>query len=555
MNNTKKNKKSRKKTLLVIGILALMIVSLTPTNVFKVGVQAYETQSVTDFTHVRQITINHNYVNAWLHDFPVYVYNVSDDLKDTDTGGNIRPDGYDIAFYSSDNNTQYAHEIEYYDGTTGTLCAWVNVTDISPSADTIFYMYYGDADSSNQENVFGTWDGNYIAVWHMKDNATDGILDSSQHFNNLSKNADNNSYQELTNAHVGYCQLFNGASSANLSGGPFTHGAVHPYSFMVWSRVNGTGTYQNMLFKELFLGNTTNSIEVLHSTDDPNKYKYAHRTSGDGWQVAEYNLGTTDVWFFNWAYMTGGTDAYLFRNISNLEASMTSTTFKYFCGDFQVGGAWATAGYWSYPFTGYVDEFWISQVTRNGSYYGAIYNNTNSPELFLTFGTGGLNPQDTSSEYQILGLPGTSITWAGTTGTTVWCNNSGDTYETLELNMSVNYSQNISEVRVWVGDINNSDSWANASNISVQFSSNNYTWGNATGNTTAFTDGGSNVSVNDTFWTEANGCYGPDPFADGPINRTNASIFMRFKLTIPSEAGAHMHYNAIAWKIYIGEYT
>ena len=67
--------------------------------------------------------------------------------------------------------TKLNHEIELYDNGTGQLIAWVNVPSLSSSADTILYVYYGNATCQNQENAAGTWDPSYIAVYHMNDTA------------------------------------------------------------------------------------------------------------------------------------------------------------------------------------------------------------------------------------------------------------------------------------------------------------------------------------------------------------------------------------------------
>jgi len=161
---------------------------------------------------------------------------------------------------------------------------------------------------------------------------------------------------------------------------------------------------------------------------------------------------------------------------------------------------------------------------------------------------------DTSSTYTLKGLPNEKITWAGTGGTTVWCNTSGDYNEYMEINLSVNASDNVTEIRIFLDDLNDTSDWINASNISVQFSSNNITWGNATGNWTAFTDGGSNVTCNSSQWTEANGFYGPNPFTYGGITDTNRSVYCIFKLTIPSDAITDTFWSSASdsYKIYIG---
>lgn len=86
----------------------------------------------------------------------------------------------------------------------------------------------------------------------------------------------------------------------------------------------------------------------------------------------------------------------------------------------------------------------------------------------------------------------------------------------------------------------------NASNISVQFSANNITWG---ANTQTYQDGGSEIMLNTTSWTIPNGCYGLNPF---PIPLGTHDIYARFKLNLPSTLPSNLTYYSLsteAWKI------
>jgi hypothetical protein len=548
----------KKKKIFTWLMLTLLVASVvTPLSLWRMDtVKAYDPQSIGDFTYVKQITIDNTKVDAWLHDFPVYVYNSSNELKDTSNGGSIRPDGYDIAFFSSDNQTQFAHEIELYDGVNGVLHAWVNVTDISPSTDTIFYMYYGDEDASDNSNRPGVWDGHYKAVYHLDSNGTGPVNDSTANGNNfpIPTNPDNRTHEERTVAKVGgACQFFDGHDYLNSSN-PFTLGtAVSEYSIHYWFRTNSTANYQGahiLIFNDTFAGADGYTLQLATVDDD---YRYVHRTKSNGYQATGPAFSSTGTWYFGRVDCQSSTTSVQYLD-KTYKAKFTSTTFRAWDQyNLSLGmlayGAEATP---YYQLTGYLDEVRFSDICRNDSYANATYENQADVEAFLTFGAQGDNPQaDNPSVYTIVGLYQGQVTFEGTVGTTQWCNATGDTNETLEMNMSINITQNVSEIRIWVGDLNNSNAWINASNMSIQFSSDNSTWGT---NTRAFTDGGSNVTINNSVWTTDNGCYGTNPFSDGPLNNTNTSIFARFKLNIPAETGAHIYYNAENWAIYIGGY-
>ena len=133
------------------------------------------------FSYYREITIDHTLVDGTSGALPATGFPVLISLtathdgnwiKTTDqTGGHIESaDGYDIIFRDSDNQTQLYHEIEDYDGATGTLVAWVRIDSLSKENDTTIYMYYGNkCNNSPTGNPAKVWDDNYVGVWHLTD--------------------------------------------------------------------------------------------------------------------------------------------------------------------------------------------------------------------------------------------------------------------------------------------------------------------------------------------------------------------------------------------------
>ena len=119
--------------------------------------------------HQRTITIDSAHVEADLTDFPVLLSLSGDWLKDTVHGGQVaQSDGGDILFTMPD-YSNLDHEIEAYNGTDGTLVAWVRIPFLSGSSDTEIYMLHGNQDVSNQSNATGVWDANYVMVQHMQE--------------------------------------------------------------------------------------------------------------------------------------------------------------------------------------------------------------------------------------------------------------------------------------------------------------------------------------------------------------------------------------------------
>jgi hypothetical protein len=126
-----------------------------------------------NWSYCKKITIDHTKVESDQVNFPVLLY----EATDSDLASHAQPDGGDIIFVNQWNSTQYKHEIETFDSSTGELYAWVNVTSLSSTSDTILYMYYGNPTCTNQWNITQTWESDYIMVQHL--NESSGSLQDS----------------------------------------------------------------------------------------------------------------------------------------------------------------------------------------------------------------------------------------------------------------------------------------------------------------------------------------------------------------------------------------
>lgn len=122
------------------------------------------------------ITVDAGQVSGPLTNFPLLV-----DITDADLASDAQPDGDDIAF-TDINGTQLSHEIELYDGDTGQVIAWVKVPSLSSTENTLLFMYFGNSTATNQEDLAGTWDSNFVMVQHL-DETSGNHLDSTGNAN------------------------------------------------------------------------------------------------------------------------------------------------------------------------------------------------------------------------------------------------------------------------------------------------------------------------------------------------------------------------------------
>lgn len=542
---TKKIIKNIKSKQTIMGtIIAVLILTLAMLSSFIVILPQPVRAAYGDFSYYKEITIDYTKVNGTQTNFPVWFYNTSSDFA-----SNILYNGSDIAFYDSTNSTQYNHEIEIWNKTSGELGVWVNVTSLSGTANTVIYMYYGDADvaSNPGHNPESVWDGGFSLVHHLNGTSYGLCKDSTANNNDVVSEWGTITYNATGKVGTsvdmpGANTCLNISDSASIS-------------------LNDTFTIEAWVYLDSW---DQSYMRIMEKTGGTSEYIFDFRGSAAAAPICspemnwyQTNASTATVlgaantvtpgcWYYVTAtYNRTSSTGRMFLNGTLISTSSWNWYINDATNNFTISSADAGANrYWN----GKIDELRLSIVNRSASWIMTSYNNTNSPSTFMTFGT-QTSQGGTASSYSLKYDMGTQIEWAGTTGTTVWSNGSGTYLETMEINLSVNTTQNVTEIRVWVGDMNDTGLWVNASNISLYLSTDNSTYGLLG----TYTDGGSNLSINMTTWN--NVTMATTPFVYGGINGTNRSIYCRFKLTIPSTASTYNYFNFTTWRVYIGRYT
>lgn len=166
------------------------------------------------------------------------------------------------------------------------------------------------------------------------------------------------------------------------------------------------------------------------------------------------------------------------------------------------------------------------------------------------------------STYTLTGLTGPRLTWAGQENDVVWCNGSGTYLEDIEIQLNVTDSDNVTDVLVRMGNLNDTGAYVNASNFTLYTSSNGadfaiveHNLGNGNG---IYLDSatGVNMSINSTTWPSSGAGADPFPIAGGgPGVWDNASIYLRVKITIPAGQSDDYYYEANTWYVYPGYYS
>jgi hypothetical protein len=536
--------KDKKKGLSGLIIVAMIIATVSSVVYLDNVVRAdepvqYNPLTYTDYQFYKEITINSSYVETYLDEFPILIHDNTTDLQTK-----IKANASDIAFFDSTKLVQYNHEIDYYNSTTGELWAWVNVT-LSPSSDTTIYMYYRDIDGSytighNPEQV---WNSDYEAVWHMNGNSATDVDDSTANNNDVTGQIGTPTFNH--SSRMGRSVYFGGDPDCLFLPQIAITGATNQITMSGWVfHINAWGDIESVLGSQenyyLSTANTQSipSMAILDSGNAYHNYRYA------GTDVRKANL--------SWYLITGVYDGSQAVEGLKLYSNKTSTSdgndwdggWNDAGGISWIGNSNASAS-WDCMY-GYIDEARISTVERNTSWINASFDSQNETTGFLTLGA---QQEAVESSFHLFGLGEGIITWSGTIGTNVWCNATGDTIDTAEINMTINTTDNITELRIYVADLNDTGDYINASNITLYISSDNSSYDSMG----SFVDNGSNISINETTWP---GGAGSNPFSGIGLTNTTTSIYLRFLLAIPVDVGTQMYYSISSsdWKVYIGTY-
>lgn len=111
-------------------------------------------------------------------DFPFLISITDDRFRTFGNGGRIQhSSGFDWRPLDDDGVTFLDHEMESFNGTTGTITAWARKPSMS-STSTPSCTYGNSAISVSQENVTGVWNSAYKGVWHLGE-ASSPTLDST----------------------------------------------------------------------------------------------------------------------------------------------------------------------------------------------------------------------------------------------------------------------------------------------------------------------------------------------------------------------------------------
>lgn len=137
----------------------------------------------------KTLTIDHTKCGtADSTDYPLLVKGTYSYLANVANGGNLNSVN-NLAFFSDSGlTTLLTFERVRHDLTTGAVVYYVKIPTLSHSADTVIYMAWDTANSTDRSDAANTWNANYKTVIHTGDGSTLNLTDSTSNAQNFTNN-------------------------------------------------------------------------------------------------------------------------------------------------------------------------------------------------------------------------------------------------------------------------------------------------------------------------------------------------------------------------------
>ncbi|KKM55992.1 hypothetical protein LCGC14_1552070, partial [marine sediment metagenome] len=333
-----------------------------------------------DFRYYKVITIDNTKVSGTgSHaNFPVLI-----SLFDSDLRIDVQSDGDDIAF---SNGTDWLdHEIEAfnqtYNNTHAQLVAWVRIPSLSSSVDTNITMYYGNSTMTAQENPAAVWDSNYAGVWHLSENPTGTIYDSTSNDQDGTSSGSMTSDDQMEGQIDGSLD-FDGTDDY-INVGDVSSDAWTAITVEAWIYHYDIGD-DRVLSKSPTTA-TDSSIFALLVRD--NKFRVRMSTDGVGGTdstsvdaLGSHVLNTWQHFAFTWDSLTETITIFV-DSVNVTSEAKDGDTIKDSSQVVIIGNANTTADRY---YNGIIDEVRISKVTHSAGWIATEYNNQNDPDSFYS---------------------------------------------------------------------------------------------------------------------------------------------------------------------------
>jgi RHS repeat-associated protein len=328
------------------------------------------------WTYRTPITINNSRVagSSNLTNFPVLISLSSDSnlVSYAQTTGN------DILFTDSSGTNKLNHEIEKYVSSTGQLIAWVQVPTVSVSANTVIYMYYGNASAGNQQNPTGAWDSNYKAVFHFANGTGLNTNDSTS-------NADNamaGSGVSAVTGEIGGGAGLNGTTTGALSFSQALNSSTFTVEAWVYTTALDPAEEGQPFFYQGTGSSDVGTTCGAYGSNGSNAVGAFFYAGGAGVGSAQ------NVWPINqWVHVVCVSNNLALTIYVSGVSVATGTGGAAPSNNPSYMGKWYNFSSAARYLDGNIDEVRVSNIARSAGWIATEYNNQSSPSTFYSVGS------------------------------------------------------------------------------------------------------------------------------------------------------------------------
>jgi hypothetical protein len=325
-----------------------------------------------------KITVKASKINGDLTEFPIYL-NLAD-MPDS-FFSTVNGTGADIRITQGDEISETSFELVDLDTVNGTGELWFKAPTLSSTIDTNFYIYFGNTSSvayadSDPYGAHDVWSNGYVAVYHMNEDPT-GIIKDSTSFGNNGTSAGAMTSGDLVKGSLGKAIEFDGTDDEIVS------------SF-------STSISDQITVSSIIKSDTISVVNVIVS-------EYG---SAEGWLLLNTNTGaigfdgrdgvsykssgkSIEIDDNEWHHTIGQKEGSEWRVFS--DSILSSNADVGFVGDINatqqihIGAHSNNTGF---KFEGFIDEVRIANKVRLDSWISTEYQNQNSPGNFYLISNG-----------------------------------------------------------------------------------------------------------------------------------------------------------------------
>ena len=311
-------------------------------------------------THYSPFTVQAGQVPSTQTNFPVVLWPTDNRFRTVAQGGNVSNNGsgFDIRPYSDAGlTTPLTYELvpNSYVATTGQFEMHVLVPSLADGY--VIYVGYGDSALNTDGSSTGTWDSNFLGVWHLGIPATLSGEDSTSNNNDITTNQGATALA----GKLGGGATFDGVNDQMSA--TIVHGiGTGDFTISAWVNATSIALYEGIMSFGTYAPNM--AIRAASSPNNWGAYWGAERTSGFG--------PSTSTWY-RLSMRRSGSEVTFFRDTAQESSNYTIST-SISSNAFRLGNNGDTA--W---FDGGLDEARMSNSYRADSWLTTEYRNQNAP--------------------------------------------------------------------------------------------------------------------------------------------------------------------------------